>query len=460
MLELIAKRRRTRSRSISAGAALGGVGCLACVGVGLALAASGDFDRSFSEDGIAKTGFGPGGHGAGFANAVAVQPNDRIVIAGATKSGDFGLARFRSNGKLDRSFGDNGTVRVHLGESSGAEDVAVRRDGGIVVVGDVVVGGRIVIAVARLRPSGELDPSFGTGGKSIVDPFDPSTETWRELNLALGCSGEIVIGGTGSVSGPVNSPGFVVRLEPDGDLDPSFADGGLKTIDLAPGTMGSGSTSVYQVIPDRRGRIAAAVTADVVSEDDAPYVRAWMVRLRSNGDYDPSFSGDGRKRVLGRYSTLFSVAAAPHGRLAAAGRAGDGILVTRVKDSGAFDRSFAGDGVKTTKLGIRGSNVGAVGALDVMVQRNGKPLVAGVFQLNFTRGAAVVARFRPNGDLDQSFSGDGKKVYRRLSREHPAFWDAGMQDNGKILLSGDTGGSPPKAYVARLRNRGRPFLAP
>ena len=183
---------------------LGGLGCLAFAGAGLALAASGDFDRTFSGNGIAKTGFAPGGHGFGSANAVAVQRNDRIVIAGSTgQSANFGLARFRSNGKLDRSFGDEGTVRVDFGGAEEtAEDLAVQDDGRILVVGEAWVGGRELIGVARLRPSGELDPSFGTGGTAIVDPFDPSTETWRDLSLALGRGGEIVVGGTASVSGP------------------------------------------------------------------------------------------------------------------------------------------------------------------------------------------------------------------------------------------------------------------
>jgi uncharacterized delta-60 repeat protein len=449
-LHLIIERRRIRFPSVRLAAVLGGLGCLAFVGAGLALAASGDFDRRFSGNGIAKTGFGPGGRGFGFAWAVAVQPNDRIVIAGYTgQSADFGLARFRLNGKLDRSFGNGGTVRIDFGGIETAHDVAVQDDGRIVVVGEAPVGDRTVIGLARLTPSGDLDPSFGTGGKKIVDPFEPCADTWRQLTLALEPNGDILVGGTESACEDVNNPGFVARLEPNGDLDPSFADGGVKRMRLALGT--GVSTYVNQLIVDSRGRIAAAVTTFDPSADLS--ARAVMVRLRSNGDYDPSFSGNGRKVLLSRDSALLSLAAAPQGRLVGTGRVRQKMLVTRVKGSGAFDRSFTGDGVKTTRLDMHGA--GHVVADRVMLQRNGKPLIAAEFETG-TKSGNVVVRFRPNGDFDHSFSGDGKKILHY----HAAFTDTTMQANGKILLTGVAGRSSSKAFVARLKNHGRPFVTP
>jgi uncharacterized delta-60 repeat protein len=433
-------------------AALIGVGCLICVGVGLALAASGDLDRSFSRNGVAKTGFGPGGRGFGFAWAIATQPNERVIVAGAANSGDFGLARFRSNGKFDRSFGNRGTVRIDFGGGEEvAEDVAVQRDGRIVVVGDALVADRTVIGIARLRPSGDLDPSFGSGGKEILDPFEPCADTWRNLTLALERGGDILVGGTESACEDVNNPGFVARLEPSGELDPSFADGGVKRMHLVLGV--AVSTYVNELIVDSRGRIAAAVTT--FDPSDELSARGGMARLEPDGDFDPSFSGDGhkilRKGVIPkRDSALLSIAAAPHGRLMGAGRAGDSTLIVRLKGSGAFDRSFAGDGVKTTGLGI-GPWLGMV-AQQVMPQRNGKSLIAAAFEASRRRD--VVAQLRSNGKLDRSFAGDGKTIldYRA------ALTDATMQANGKVLLGGYAGRNDSRAFAARVKNRGRPFV--
>jgi len=452
------ERRRTRFRSVRIAALLGGLGCLAFVGAGIALAEPGDFDRGFSGNGVARAGFGPHGGGYGYAYAVAVQPNERIVIAGNHvrfggnygQSAGFGIARFRRSGRLDRSFGDGGTVQIDFGELEWASDVAVQDDGRIVVAGQARVGGRYLIGMARLRPSGDLDPSFGNGGKQILDPFEPPAQAWA-YTLALEPGGDILVGGTEFVSEQDN-PGFVARLEPNGDLDPSFADGGVKTINLpVPGT--DVNTLINQMIVDSRGRIAAAASADNHNAQGGD--QAVMLRLRSNGAYDPSFSGNGLKGIPGRDSALLSIAAAPHGRLVGAGRVGPyghgyKMLVTRVEGSGPFDRSFAGDGVKTTKLDIGRVNVVAH---EVMMQRNGKPLIAAEWYRE-DNGRDLVVRLRPNGVLDHSFSGNGKTTLTSIVANH----DAAMQANGKILLSG--AGAGGKAFVARLKNRERPFVAP
>jgi Domain of unknown function (DUF5122) beta-propeller len=93
---------------------------------GDALAAPGGLDPSFGGDGKITTN--PTVHDD-WLNAVAVQPNGRIVVAGVAGSGGrstFALARFREDGRHDRSFGGDGLVRTRFKNrgGSGAEAVA------------------------------------------------------------------------------------------------------------------------------------------------------------------------------------------------------------------------------------------------------------------------------------------------------------------------------------------------
>src|SRR3954451_19328740 len=78
-----------------------------------ARAAGGDLDPSFSGDGKKTIDF------AGRfeqANAVVIQPNGRIVMAGEIHDGrDVGLVRLNRFGHFDRSFGDDGRVASDLG---------------------------------------------------------------------------------------------------------------------------------------------------------------------------------------------------------------------------------------------------------------------------------------------------------------------------------------------------------
>jgi uncharacterized delta-60 repeat protein len=108
------------------------------------LAAGGALDPTFDGDGKLLTDFG-GRDSA--AHAVAVQPDGKIVAAGRA-GGDFALARYRSDGRLDRTFGGDGIVvrrapphwtggqvTTDLGGTEDRWALAVQPDGRVVVAG-------------------------------------------------------------------------------------------------------------------------------------------------------------------------------------------------------------------------------------------------------------------------------------------------------------------------------------
>ena len=77
---------------------MGLIALIASLGLPVAAqSAPGDLDPSFSGDGRRRTHFG----GNDRANAVAIQPNGRIVAAGSASGGamgyDFALARYLGN---------------------------------------------------------------------------------------------------------------------------------------------------------------------------------------------------------------------------------------------------------------------------------------------------------------------------------------------------------------------------
>ena len=163
----------------------------------------GTLDPTFNRDGITMTRFNLSGRTAASADAVALQPDGRIVaageFAGENKNGDprrgFALARYHSDGSLDGSFGRDGKVRIGVGYSSGASGVAIQPDGDVVAVGTVTdlndpLPSRF--AATRSEPDGSPDPTFGTNGavKTRIG-FQPSVS-----DVALEPDGGIVVGGT------------------------------------------------------------------------------------------------------------------------------------------------------------------------------------------------------------------------------------------------------------------------
>src|SRR5262249_42486648 len=96
-------------------------------------AGPGDLDMNFGQDGVALTQVGTGGT---MANAVAVQPDGKIVVAGAAcPSGpcarNFALVRYDRDGTPDPSFGSEGTgmVLTPIGASAQANALIIQPDG-------------------------------------------------------------------------------------------------------------------------------------------------------------------------------------------------------------------------------------------------------------------------------------------------------------------------------------------
>ena len=118
------------------------------------MANPGALDTSFGAGGKKTINFG----GTDAARVVLVQSNGRIVVAGGGgAAGAFCVARLRTNGTLDTTFGSGGKRVVDFG---GANDTvfgaALQADGKVVLAGD----SDLRVAVARLKPNGVLDAGF------------------------------------------------------------------------------------------------------------------------------------------------------------------------------------------------------------------------------------------------------------------------------------------------------------
>lgn len=89
------------------------------------------------------------------ANAIALQPDGKIVVAGAGSASSKSVLlvqRFMPNGTLDTGFGEYGSATVRTEEPSAAAGIAIAPDGKIVAAGGFI---------ARFSKSGLPDFGFG-----------------------------------------------------------------------------------------------------------------------------------------------------------------------------------------------------------------------------------------------------------------------------------------------------------
>jgi len=211
----------------------------------------------FTPDGLLEKSFGVGGkvtprpsyngkrltvgeEGGESLNDVAVEPDGTIVGVGelVVPSGRYYSPRapkqpaavvlaYRPDGSIDRAFGNKGRFEVKAPRGSlttAFSQVKALPSGKLLVSGYV----RQQLVIYRLTPNGKIDRSFG-GGDGNVSVGRRGTEYdegFDRAPFAVAPGGRIVVAGAGEikVKGYEEAFDVLVRLLPDGRLDPSFRD--------------------------------------------------------------------------------------------------------------------------------------------------------------------------------------------------------------------------------------------
>jgi uncharacterized delta-60 repeat protein len=393
---------------------------------GAAAGAVGGLDSSFSGDGKAVTDF-TSRHD--WASAVVVQPDGAILVAGESGYGRgarFGVARYRTDGTLDPSFGGDGKVRTDLTNGIDfAYDMALQADGKIVVAGEAgYLMSNPRIGVVRYNTDGTLDASFG-GGDGMVITDVTRREDWGD-GVSIEADGKIVVGGG---CGYTSDTGTVcaIRYNPDGSLDSAFGVGGQKRIDITPVRDWANSVTLQT-----DGKIVLAGESGFGTRNP----KFVLVRLDGDGVPDPTFSGDGIRTVdvTGYHDAALAVQIQADGKIVAAGGAGwtrvrpGRFAAVRLNADGSLDPAFSGDGMLTAAMPFRNS-----GANGLAVQLDGRLILAG-----YAGGQIAVARFNADGTLDSSFGGDGRRT-TAVTAKGDSGNAVALQADGKILVAAEVG---------------------
>jgi uncharacterized delta-60 repeat protein len=389
----------------------------------------GQLDRSFGHNGKVKTEF----ECRCWAHSVAIDSQGRIVAAGggARQRADFALARYEPNGKLDPSFSGDGQVTTDFfGGSDSALSVAIDSHRRVVAAGYwcELAGCDWNLALARYNHDGSLDGSFGRDGRVR------SGLTFAPRAVAIDSRDRIVVVGSSAARGEARFA--VARYKPNGTLDRSFGSEGVVTTSMGPPNRTDFANSVAI---DSRGRIVAAgYTHD---RDDKRLFA--VARYKPDGRLDASFSGNGKLRTaLGGISYANSVAIDPRGRIVAGGvgqRSRHPVFaLARYKSNGRLDRTFSRDGTVMTAVHkpTTTSGVGA-GVNAVAIDSRHRIVAAGVFgSVDYPSADSQYAlvRYKPNGHLDRSFSGNGKV---KLGRSNSFGAQAAAIDSRDRILVAD-----------------------
>jgi uncharacterized delta-60 repeat protein len=327
------------------------------------------------------------------ANALAVQPDGRIVLAGFSHSGlpkddNFVIKRLTPKGAVEDT-----TFDVDFGGSEMGNAVALQPDGKIVVAGGVTGAADAGMAVARFDSDGAPDMTFGGTGKRVFGTADAAQAVLVQPDGNL-----VLVGSTIE---------FVVsRLKPNGEPDASFGSGGTFTTDF-----GGALALTAALQPDGKILVAGIAVADF---DFA------VVRLLAAGAPDPSFGSAGKSTFTqGGIDAVRAMALQADGRIVLAGQVDTRVALARLK---ADPRPVAGGGGPAGKpsvprcAGKRATIVGTAGRDRIRGTRR-RDVIAALGGNDVIRGLAgndIVCAGRGNdlvaggGGRDRLLGGPGR----------------------------------------------------
>jgi uncharacterized delta-60 repeat protein len=277
-------------------------------------------------DGTPDTTFGGGdgevttdaGQGAIF-YAVGLQSDGRIVVAG-TMNGDFMLSRYDVAGNPDASFGSNGRLLSDFGaDGEAAFALAIGPDD------KIVLGGTSAdhFAFARFTPAGNLDPTFGQGGKNLFDADGVDVVG----ALAIDSAGRILAAGASGANV------VLIRLGVNGEQDMSFAG---DSILIVPGLVSRPETGLF--VDHSQALVVQGDGNILVGNFTAAGSNFGVARVTPAGALDPSFGNDGIATAdFGGNDDVDSLLIQETGEIIAVGTTDSGG--TPVTAVAAFDRA-------------------------------------------------------------------------------------------------------------------------
>jgi uncharacterized delta-60 repeat protein len=326
----------------------------------------------YRTDGSLDPTFGSGGKVLTSFTAVSLStdldlaPDGKIVLTAEPRTwridqtgtrfirGSLGVARFNSNGTLDRTFSGDGKAVVDFGAAGeiSPRAAAIQADGKIVVVGDFytssATSGGSDFVVTRLTASGNLDTSFGTRGRVQTGFGTGQSDLARDV--AVGPDGKIVAVGT---SGQSNFNGVLARYTPSGRLDTTFSGDG-RVYDRS-----QRNTSQFVFVRVRSDRKIIVANA-----------RFQTRRYNLDGGVDGTYGVGGLGSVpVTRHPTASSAAVGSDGKLYVIGttdffdpqRGRPDFMIVRYLSNGRLDTTFGRSGVvRTNLLGMEFARDGAL----------------------------------------------------------------------------------------------------
>jgi uncharacterized delta-60 repeat protein len=364
---------------------------------------------------------------------------------------NFGIVRYNSDGTVDGTFGTSGFARIDVGGDDVPTSMVVLPDNSIVMAGYTINGGNKTVALVKLNSSGAPVVAFdGDGIRNAALGFESYA-----YSIIRQSGGGLVIAGYGKSLSTSTYDFLIARYnETTGALDASF-----NTVGFAFTPVGAADDIAYAVKQQADGRFLVAGSSEA-----AGFNKVFAVaRYNTNGSlHNPGFGTGGIVTI--NFNSLEDVAYGIeimplYGSIFIGGYSYNGsnydFAIARLNTNGTFDNTFDGDGRRVLNVGSNSDPSLATNdrAQDIIVQIDGKLLIGGYVDPNPDPSSTLdddyaVVRLDTLGADDITFgpNSNGRNVIIQSGDDRA--YTLALQ-NSKILIGGVSGAS---LSMARLNN--------
>lgn len=280
-----------------------------------------------------------------------------------------------------------------------------------------------VVSSALAAAPGDPDPGFGFASKVTTGISQYGDDA--AAAVAADSNGKIVAAGRSGTSFAVT------RYNADGTLDTTFGGGdGIVTTSFGAGLEANATGVAIDPVNNMIAVVGSARPPfNLGGQESGDFA---VARYDENGELDTGFGGgDGRVTTDFGGNDAFDVAIQDDGKIVVAGGAG----LARYETDGDLDNTFSTDGKLTTDFGVAST------MRSVAVQSDGGIVVAGAAGNSDVEDTDfAVARYKSDGDPDNTFSTDGKLLTDLGGNSDDDGHDVAIQGSGEIVVAGGSNG--------------------
>lgn len=361
-----------------------------------------------------------------------IKDNGQIITAGyftgLKHPPNLAIAYYNSNGTLDKTYGNNGKLKIALGikQYHFVSDIKIQGDGKIVVAAYAFINEltRYDFVLLRFTKDCIADSSFGLNGRVITD----IQRLYNTIpKIAVQADGKIVLAG-GASFGESTLYWTILRYNKNGSTDSSFAYNGVAFIQFSDYDQRVEGLAIQ---PDGKILITGYF-------DNGPHgYDQIIVRYHNNGKLDRLFGEKGKvitDVIEGRNDFPSDIAIRQNGKILVSGLVisyQDPFIhkwvVFQYLNNGMLDSSFAKDGIANATFD---SLNGSPEPKSILILPNEAVVVGGA-----SHNAFVLVNYKPNGTLDESFGCNGI-ISTPFDSHNARLTKLTLQKDGKIVAAG------------------------